>query len=111
MRFHKNMSMEKQEHLTEELKNYEMCTQISAEERWELHKWVAAGNSVHDNPNYISGEDGWPMAFVEAFRADIALCEEMASLSSEELDEFYHQQDLGRDSPPKSDNLAELPFV
>ena len=51
------------------------------------------------------------MAFVEAFRADIILCEEMASLSLEELDEFYHQQDLERDSPPISDSLAELPFV
>lgn len=110
MIFHKNMSMEKQEYLTKELKDYEMCTQMSAEERRELHTWVAAGNSVHDNPDYISGEDGWPMAFVEAFRADIALCEEMASLSLEELEELYHQQDLDRDSPPKSDNLAELSF-
>ena len=111
MIFHKNISMEKQEYLTKELKDYEMCTQISAEERRELHTWVAAGNSVHENPDYISGEDGWPMAFVKAYRADIASCKEMASLSLEELDEFYHQQDLDRDSLSKFDNLAELPFV
>ena len=92
MKFDKNISMEKQEYLTKELKDYEMCTQMSAEERRELHKWVAAGNSVHENPDYISGEDGWPMAFVKAYRADTASCEEMASLRLEEFEEFYHQQ-------------------
>lgn len=81
MRFHRNVSMEKREYLTKELKDYEKKTEMSSEECYELHKWVSAGNSIHNNPDYIYGEDGYPMDFVEAYRADKALCEEMAAMS------------------------------
>jgi len=93
MRFHKNVNKEKMEYLEKELKDYERKTTMTTEERRELHKWVATGNSVHTNPDNIYGENGYPMDFIEAYYADIALCEEMASMSKEELAEFYRQQE------------------
>jgi hypothetical protein len=93
MRFHKNVSIEKREYLEKELKNYERKTTLTTEERLELHKWVTAGNSVHSNPDNIYGEDGSPMDFIEAWYADIAMCEAMAAMSKEELAEFYRQQE------------------
>lgn len=39
------------------------------------------------------GKNGYPMDFIEAYHADIALCEEMTAMSEIELVEFYHQQE------------------
>ena len=40
------------------------------QERSDLRKWVAAGNSPFDNPYLISGENGWPLDFITAVRID-----------------------------------------
>ena len=48
---------------------------LTDEEKMELHKWVASGNSVYENPHFFSDERGWPMDFIKAFRINIDMCE------------------------------------
>lgn len=70
--------------LRRELKEYKGTIGVMTEdEKKELYEWVAAGNSVHDNPYYIYGEDGHPMDYITAIRLNEDLCEEMKNLTPE----------------------------
>lgn len=55
--------------LRSELKRYmsEIGILTPGEER-DLREWVAAGNSVYDNPYCFYREDGWPMDYITADR-------------------------------------------
>jgi len=56
-------------YLKNELKEYKQnIGKISADERKELHEWVADGNSVYSNPYYLYGENGHLMDYIEACR-------------------------------------------
>ena len=68
MRFHKHVSAEVQELLLEQLRKYESSMEMTREEKKELRKWVAAGNSPYENGDYIYGENGWLLDFVRATR-------------------------------------------
>ena len=46
MRFHRHVTREVRELLTEQLKEYESRTPMSREERRELHDWVAEGKAL-----------------------------------------------------------------
>lgn len=61
MRFHKNIPQEVRTFLQEQLKEYEVNTPMSKEERRELHEWVAKGRSPYDNGDYICGAGGYPL--------------------------------------------------
>jgi hypothetical protein len=37
-------------------------------ERRKLREWVSAGNSVHENPCLLYGEDGAPLGYIQAIR-------------------------------------------
>jgi hypothetical protein len=37
-------------------------------ERRGLREWARAGNSVHDNPYCLYGENGWPLDYITAIR-------------------------------------------
>ena len=51
------------------LKEYEAgIDSITAEERRELHKWIADGNSPYDNPCLLYEEDGCLMDYISAIR-------------------------------------------
>lgn len=41
---------------------------MTTEEKERLREWVEAGNSVHDNPWCMVGEDGRPLDFITAWR-------------------------------------------
>lgn len=84
MRFRKHVSVEAQELLSEQLKVYENSMQMTKEERKELRKWVAAGNSPYENGDYIYGENGWPLDFVRASRFVEEQIEWFNSLTPEE---------------------------
>lgn len=84
MRFHRHVTREVRELLTEQLKEYESRTPMSREERRELHDWVAEGKSPYDNGDYICGEGGLPLDFISALRASRELQDWFASLSEEE---------------------------
>ena len=55
--------------LRRELKEYEQTfTDLTDEERNELHEWVTDGNSVYDNPYLIVYDGGRPVDYIEAIR-------------------------------------------
>jgi len=65
------------QYLKQELKTYEETMPMTLPERKELRKWVAAGHSVYDNPDYIYGEDGYPMDYINAIRFSEEMYEEL----------------------------------
>ena len=55
--------------LLKELKEYTATIEdLTDEELNDLCEWVADGNSVYDNPCYISEDNGKPMNYIEAVR-------------------------------------------
>lgn len=92
MRFHKNVPVEHQEILLEQLKKYKKEIKMTKEEQRDLEKWVASGHSPYDNGDYIYTEYGYPMDFVNAMRFFNEIIEKMRSMSEEELDKFLREQ-------------------
>jgi len=91
---------EKGEYLRGSLEEYMASIgSLTDEEKQELSEWVASGNSVYDNPHFFSDERGFPLGFIEAFRANIDMCE--------------NPSDYFRMESPESDDGCdgeELPF-
>lgn len=120
MRFHKSVSEECKELLVGQLEKYKSETEMTKEERKELHKWVAAGNSPYDNGDYIYSDNGWPMDFVHACRFVEEQLEWFKNLSEEEKEKFLREQrgeyDTEIDEPVimacdySFDTDANLPF-
>ena len=55
--------------LRKELKEYlAVIGSLIENEKKELREWVAAGNSVNDNPYMLYNESGWPMDFINGCR-------------------------------------------
>ena len=55
--------------LQEELRKYEVTIgDMTVEERMELRKWVADGNSPYENPCLLCEENGCPMDYIHAAR-------------------------------------------
>lgn len=121
MKFHKGVEKELQEMLSLQLKEYECRTDMTKEERRELHKWVASGRSPYDNGDYICGENGWPMDFISALRFVEEQTAWFRSLSPEEQEELLHPETVYDTEskvlvfcPPErgltNAELVELPF-
>lgn len=70
--------------LLESLKEYEIITDMTDDERCSLHEWVSEGYSPYTNPYHISNEKGYPMDYVTAMR----ISEEMRIQRYEELNHF-----------------------
>jgi hypothetical protein len=102
MRFRKNVSIEKQEVLVELLKKNKKEMEMTLEERQELEKWVASGNSPYDNGDYVYGGNGWPLDFVSANRSVNEEIKWFRSLSPEE------QKELLSPSPEETDHEQPL---
>ena len=43
---------------------------VTEDERKGLIEWVASGKSVHCNPGLVYGENGWPLDYISAVRAE-----------------------------------------
>ena len=100
MRFHKHVSAEVQELLSAQLRKYESSMEMTREEKKELRKWVAAGNSPYENGDYIYGENGWLLDFVRATRFVKEQMEWFNSLTPEEqAQELRDLHDEGEDLP------------
>jgi len=60
--------------LREELKTLheyvEMFDDMTQEEKYELREWMAQGKSVNSNPNFLYGENGCLLDFINASRMD-----------------------------------------
>lgn len=123
MRFRKNVPAENREVLKEQLKQYKKEMIMTKEELRELERWVASGHSPYDNGDLIYGENGWPLDFVSAMRAENEMLEWFESLSEEErekyLQEMRGEYDTVSDDitiiadtyDPAMDPNAELPFI
>ena len=73
---------EKKEYTRSELNGYvKKIGKISKEEKEELKKWSNSGNSVYENPYYMSDDDGIPMDYITAIRTMETLREEWAESS------------------------------
>ena len=71
---------------------------MTSDERKELHKWVAKGRSPYDNGDYIYGENGCPMDFVNAMRFVNDQLERFENLSEEEKEALLHKNESQYDT-------------
>jgi hypothetical protein len=70
------LTQDMKQYLSQELKMYEESVPMTLSERKELRKWVVAGHSAYDNPDYIYREDGHPMNYINTIRFYNEMCEE-----------------------------------
>jgi len=56
---------------------------ITEYERYDLQEWVAAGNSVYDNPYMIYNDAGAPMDFINGCRVGMEMDEDSPNFSEE----------------------------
>ena len=103
----RTLNKDQKDFVRRELKEYKATIGIMTEdEKKELHGWVAAGNSVHENPWYLYEESGHHMDYINALRCTKDLCEEMGNLTPEQLAEFEKE----RDANDLTDTLTDLAF-
>jgi len=113
MKFQKHVPKEDREILREQLKQYEKETEMTPEEREELHEWVASGRSPYTNGDYICYDGGYPVDFVSALRT---LKDIMGAGPEEEDDEAFQQFKAlyNQDAKPYNFQVGEededLPF-
>ena len=87
--------------LKEELEEYEKVMPMTDEERAVLHKWVADGNSVHENGSYGVWEGGTPIDFLDVYRWDKEEREKINAMSSEEHSQYLNEEyGIGKGSDP-----------
>ena len=67
-----------------ELNEYLKTTPVNAEELAALKEWVAAGNSVHDNPSMATDEHGNPSDFLLDYRYHAEIYRDLERLSGKE---------------------------
>ena len=82
------ISWERKRFLEEELKEYEKITHMTKKERKELHKWVEAGYSVHENTCCAVGDGNRPIDFLDIYREEEALRKATAGMGNEEARKF-----------------------
>lgn len=75
---------ERKRFLRQELKEYEKITPMTEEERRELHEWVDAGYSVHQNTCCAVGDGNRPIDFLVIYREEEYLRKATAGMDSEE---------------------------
>jgi len=72
---------------------------ITEDEKRDLREWVAAGNSVYDNPCHYCDEKGSPMDYISAMR-----------VLDEQLAENALLQAYSSDDGQSYNKIMELPF-
>ncbi len=95
-----------------ELEHYEQRVPMTPCEKRALRKWVAAGNSVSDNPGsrYICSHGcELPMDFLAVYRLDRELDNALKGKSKSEK-ERYLKEYFGYDSPEEKLQKAEDQF-
>ena len=83
------MKTDKQQIFPErELIEYEKVTTMTAEEQAALRTWVAEGNSVHENASMGVDETGEPLDFLEVYRMEEKIRQDLEKLSPTEKDKY-----------------------
>lgn len=83
-----NIENDRQRFLLEELHEYEKNTEMSRQERDALHRWVMDGNSVHENTALAEDGHGNYLDFLDVYREEMEISDKLASLDSEEQEEY-----------------------
>jgi len=99
----KHISADNRQRLWAELEKYERDTEMTETERAALHEWVRDGNSVHENGSMACQEGGRPSDFLDVYREEEAIRQELERLSPRER-ENYIARLRGEDT---IDNLRE----
>ena len=74
--------------LEKELIEYEKVTVMTADEQSALRAWVAAGNSVHENTSMGVDEKGEPLDFLDVYRMEEEIRQDLEKLSPAEQDKY-----------------------
>ncbi len=82
------VSKEKAAYLWNELTEYEKHTKMTAMERAALHEWVLEGYSVHENGSMASTESGEPCDFLDVYRYEEELRQDLKKLSTREQENY-----------------------
>lgn len=82
------LSKERKRFLKQELKEYEKKTPMTKKERRELHEWVEAGYSVHENTCCAVGDGNSPIDFLDIYREEEVLRKAAAGMGSEEARKY-----------------------
>jgi len=61
---------------------------VTESEKHDLREWVAAGNSVYDNPYSLSNDSGCPMDFINGCRTGIEMAEDPSHFMGIEPDDI-----------------------
>lgn len=77
--------------LKRELLEYEKNIEMNDAERQALHEWVAAGNSVHENGSMACYEGGRLMDFLDVYRQETEILEELATLKGKEREKYIRE--------------------
>lgn len=94
----------------EELSKYEEITEMTEDERTALRKWVAEGNSVHENSSMGYHENGEPLDFLDVYRYEEEIQRELKKLTPREQ-ENYIARLQGRDTlDTLREDMTELMF-
>ncbi len=78
------------------------------EEKKALRNWVRKGHSPYENGDYIYGESGWPLDFINAMRFQEDLYQEFLN-DKEGFLERLHEQTTDTYSSSNSDD-DDLPY-
>ena len=95
-----------------ELERYEQTVPMTPTEKRALRKWVAAGNSVSENPGskYVCSDGCYPpMDFLAVYRLDKELDKILRGKSKSEKD-VYLKEYFGYESPEEKLQQAEDQF-
>lgn len=91
--------------LNGELKKYIKTVTMTEEELKALKEWVHDGNSVHSNPSMAVWEGGYPVDFLDVYREEKRIQEELSKLD-EEGRRRYIEENFGIFESPKSEGLS-----
>jgi hypothetical protein len=78
----RKVTKERMRFLQRELREYEKNTEMTDEERKELHEWVADGYSVHENSAMAWTDYGVPCDFLFVYREEELLRKEWDALET-----------------------------
>ena len=91
--------------LDEELKEYLKETKMTVKERKALRKWLAEGNSVHENQSMAMYEGGYPVDFLDVYREEKELRQAIKDISPNDakkyLMDYYGYSDEPSDHEPE----------
>lgn len=96
--------------LEKELDQYESDNEMSTEERAALYEWVDAGNSVHENTSLSTYEDGTPLDFLDVYRYEKSIRQELDSLNPQDQETYLARLRGENTIETLTEDISEMSF-